>query len=146
MNKFGAVGCIGAIAIVVIVLVGISTTSLGPYLVGLAYMFGAILSAPFVSSPLWYDTEAKVVDMTMRSHAVYGSYGRMTLDYPDEAGRPHRRIVRVYSKGGALHTVAIGHKLPIKLCKHDPTLLSSARVTIVDDRTCAAPLTAPAVP
>ena len=32
MNKFGAIGCIGAIAIVVIVLVGISTTSLGPYL------------------------------------------------------------------------------------------------------------------
>lgn len=129
-------GC--AIISLIVCMLGLTAaqTELGSYVIAIVVMYVAILLSPLIGSSDWHVANAEINSASVRSHDVFGQYGSITLSFADDQGGQHQRTVRVSSSSGRSSILSVGESILIKICRHDPTIITSAQIAIHDDREC----------
>jgi hypothetical protein len=137
MARRRTTGC--AIISLIVCVLGFTAaqTELGSYVIATTGMFFAVMLSPLISSSQWHVTNADVIGTSIRTHEVLGQYGSVTLSYFDDDGGRHQQAARVSSSSGRLTGLSAGESILIKVCRHDPTIITSAQMAIHDDRDCA---------
>ena len=142
MMSSGNVRFLVVLGIIVVGLTLFAQTTLGKVAIGIIVLFAAIAFAAVYTPGEWTDTDAKVVGANIHTGTPYGKYGSLTLSYPDGSGAEHRETFRINSVNLSAVKIEQGETISVRVCKLDPTVISSPWFTVSDGRKCAAPTAA----
>ena len=135
--KLLVLGC--ALAILLLIGAILFGPTYGPYVREIGSIFLQMASSADKESPNWYYSQARVLssEVNYLSEAV-GSRGTIKMQYLSATGSEHQARLSVYSLNRELSEIETGDTLRIRVCKHDPLIITSTKFKVRSQSSCVA--------